>query len=248
MLQTLIASEPHIQLGHSSPGLRPYLPKRSKLSTQIRTSGEGWGISPVSCVLLVFLCSISRVWKKELYCAFLKDKSSPPTIYLGYKYQNACFSLEGLNIVHPPRKLWKMAQITGPMKPWVCTWDSSQGFHNPGSKTSLPTSGDPGSSEADFQQRMTNKYKTWTKPKLTYMNMMILTLQTRLEAPFCSKYNCWQKWIQSFWALPRSNESHSEDGPIKPILVELWKEDDQLMFGKRTCLGHFGGLHSLKLL
>ena len=83
-----------------------------------------------------------------------------------------------------------------------------------------------------------------TKSKLPYMNMMILTLQT-LWSSTCSKYNCWHYQIQSFWNLPRSNESHSEDGPIKPILVELWKEDDQLMFGKRKCLGHFGGLHSL---
>ena len=75
-----------IQLGHSSPGLRPYLPKRSKLSTQIRTSGEGWGISRLFglvcwCFCVVFL----GVWKKSCKCP-PKEKSS--NNFLGYKHQN----------------------------------------------------------------------------------------------------------------------------------------------------------------
>lgn len=175
---------------------------------------------------------------------------------------------EGLNIFHTPRKLWKnhsdhgayeirgsktsiALHINQPVRLSFLQVSPKQ-FMYSNLMQHLPTSKLEAPKLPLFfwgwhlhDLHTTLQHLSSTKSKLTYMNMMILTLQTQLEAPFCSKFNCWHYQIQSFWNLPRSNESHSEDGPIKPILVELWKEDDQLMFGKRKCLGHFGGLHSL---
>lgn len=85
MHQTRWSLPTPVQLGRF-PGLRPYLPKRSKLSTQIRTSGKV-GISPVFlcwCVLVYF-----QGFEKQVVSAFfLKRKKKSSNNVLGYKYQN----------------------------------------------------------------------------------------------------------------------------------------------------------------